>query len=362
MKILMIMYARSVGGAELEFLELAEWLSKTHTVKIIAFGGDAAVKHAGVYGNIPCEVYSFGNSKFQIAKCFATALTRNIGEPADAIITTAFLPNVLSSILSRFNGAGTISLQTVSKTMRFPAIDRMTLRSLDALIAGSNDIRQYLLNHGQRDENIHVVNNWVDLLNRSPSRAIEETRQLLGLADDDVLIGCMGRFHHQKGQEFLIAAYLQLEQTHPNLRLMLVGGGEKEKEFKELASKAQREVIFPGLVKGEEYNNLFSAIDVYVQPSRFEGLPRTLVDAMYLKKPIVASAVNGNLDAISDNVNGLTVPAEDSEAIARAISELISNPSLASALSERAHNDAVEQFGMEVQMKKIEKIIDTIIA
>ncbi len=79
----------------------------------------------------------------------------------------------------------------------------------------------------------------------------------------------------------------------PNTILLLVGNGETREELEKVVFLlGLAEVIFTGMANGDAYNNFLAAIDVYVQPSVFEGLPRTLLDAMYMGKPIVATDIN----------------------------------------------------------------------
>lgn len=356
MKLLMIMYGKDIGGAELQFIELAKELAGRHQVRLISLGGDGATKSTQLPAAIELKVYPY-SGKHSALLGLLKAWLGNLAYRPDAIITTAVFGNALGFALSIMGSPRLVSLQTVSKAMRYPRLDKFVLRRFDRLIAGSSDIRQYLIGHGQNPDRIEVVNNWVDFSNRTVTVDAETTRNKYGIEEKQTFIGCIGRLHHQKGQEFLIRAFRELRSIRPGLRLMLVGDGPNAEMLREEAKDLGESVIFAGSVVGHEYNNLLNAFDLYVQPSRFEGLPRTLLDAMYLSKPIVATAVNGNLDALRDGENGLLVPPENPAAIVLAVQSLLDAPEYSAGLARRAHQDAVTSFDMVRQLQRIERVL-----
>lgn len=355
--ILMIMYAKAVGGAELQFLELANFLAKSFRVRLICLGGDGALKNVRLSENIEIQVYPYSrgvNSLIALARAF----WENVGFPSRSIVTTSFIGNVLGFLIGKLKKARLVSLQTVSVCMRHPFIDREVLRRFDVLVAGAEDIKAYLLSHGQAKNQIQVVHNWVDFSKRTVTESAEETKARWGV-DGKLTIGCIGRLHPQKGHQFLIRAFEIMAKDKPGFRLLLVGDGELRDllEKQVIQSGLSEKVIFTGIVTGVDYNNILQAIDIYVQPSVFEGLPRTLLDAMYLCKPIVATDINGNKEAIEHMVSGLLVPPKDAKALSNAMSTLIADPELRVSLSSRASQRAKEQFEMNAQLEKIRTIV-----
>eukprot|EP00438_Fugacium_kawagutii_P000363 Skav226113 [mRNA] locus=C9191755:1656:2153:- [translate_table: standard] len=162
--------------------------------------------------------------------------------------------------------------------------------------------------------------------------------------------------HHQKGQEYLIRAFLTLSEHLSDAMLVLVGDGPLKSEMMKEAGASKR-VVFTGTVTGDDYTNLLNSFDVYVQPSRFEGLPRTLLDAMYMGLPIVASAANGMSDIIKHGENGWLVPPEDERAIVTALEYLLRNRECAQKAGKIAAHDARKNYAMSEQTAKIEQLI-----
>jgi glycosyltransferase involved in cell wall biosynthesis len=355
--ILMILYAKSVGGAELQFLELANYLSQSHRVRLVCLGGNGALKDSKVSERLEVRVYSY-NSTISALINLLRAFLGNISFSTDSIVTTSFIGNVLGFSMGLFQKVRLVSLQTVSVCICHPIVDRFVLRKFDELIAGANDIKDYLIAHGQPSSKIQVVHNWVDFSKRASNKKTSDLKAQFGV-QGKLVIGCIGRFHPQKGQVYLIKAFAKIIDIFPNTVLMLVGDGEtKEKLEKAVRDFGLSEnVIFTGTIIGDKYNDFLKAIDIYVQPSIFEGLPRTLLDAMYMGKSIVATNINGNCEAIKDEVNGLLVPSKDSNSLFLSISRLLNSQDEMKIFSREANITAVQNFSMEGQLKKISSII-----
>jgi glycosyltransferase involved in cell wall biosynthesis len=356
-RILMIMDGKCVGGAELQFIELANYLSKNHQVRLVSLGGAGALQSAQIDPRIETQVYSY-SGYLDTAKALTNVIFANLGWPAKYVVTTSFIANFLGWSIGLFRKRRLVSLQTVSNCMRNPAIDRFVLKRFDALIAGAVDIKDYLISHGQDSSRIHVVHNWVDFSKRKPSASVLDTRRKVGISDH-IIIGCIGRLHPQKGQIYLIRAFADVLAKFPNAVLLLVGDGEtrvelnKEVAFLGLSGK----VIFTGTATGDAYNNFLAAIDIYVQPSIFEGLPRTLLDAMYMGKAIVATNINGNREAIQNEVNGLLVPSENPEALSLALLRLLHDPGMRESLTKQAVKSASDNFAMTNKLREIESLL-----
>lgn len=353
----MIMYGKQVGGAELQFIELANYLADQYTVRLVSLGGDGSIHAAAVDSRIDVRAYAY-NGKFPAIPALMRAWLECLRFQAGAIITTAAIGNILGYLISLFRPARLVSLQTVSKAMKHPWLDHFVLRRFDYLVAGADDIKQYLLAHGQRNEKIKVIHNWVDFSKRTRPLAPDEAKAKFGAADK-LVIGCVGRLHPQKGQVFLIRAFAKLVDNLPDSVLLLAGDGPEKSSLEAEVALAglQDRVLFLGEIKGDDYNAVYSAIDIYVQPSVFEGLPRTLLDAMFFGKPIIATDANGNREAIIHNDNGLLVPIQDTEALYTALVQMVTHAEERQSLSLSAKRAVTERFEMQSQMSKIEQLL-----
>ncbi|MEL6869980.1 MAG: glycosyltransferase family 4 protein [Pseudomonadota bacterium] len=136
------------------------------------------------------------------------------------------------------------------------------------------------------------------------------------------LIGHVGALVEQhKGQDLLI----EVARRHSEWQFMLVGDGADEAQLKRRAAGLAN-VWFTG--RTDDVASHLAACDVFAFPSRHEGLGSTLIDAMFIEVPIVATAVGGIPDLIEDDVNGLLVPPDSVDALDAAIARLLDDPAL----------------------------------
>jgi len=181
----------------------------------------------------------------------------------------------------------------------------------------------------------------------------EERRREFAFHPSHVVIGMVGRFHLQKGHEYLIEAMPKVFNGHPEARFLLVGEGE----LLERCRRKVSELALDGCVRfaGARYDvpELLAAMDIFVLPSLWEGLPLTLLEASSAGKAIVATDVEGNRELIQDGVNGFLVPPRDPESLATALARLLENEQLRTALGMRAKAIALEEYDAK-------RMVDTI--
>lgn len=119
--------------------------------------------------------------------------------------------------------------------------------------------------------------------------ARREIRAKYGIAEDDFVIGHVGRFYPQKNHEFLVDVFCEVRQQNPKAKLLLLGDGPLQEKIRQKVETLgiAESVIFAGLQK--DTAPFYSAMDVFVFPSLWEGLPLTLVEAQYAGLPCVVS-------------------------------------------------------------------------
>ena len=208
------------------------------------------------------------------------------------------------------------------------------LRRVDRLIAVSQDLRTAVFNLvGVRQ--ICIAKNGADR-DRFRSISKDEARSRLELPSDKKIILFVGNLFAVKGIEFLLAAISQVKRR--DLRLYLLGDGHLREEL--AATARQLEVddlcLFMGQRPHDEVPVWLSAADCLVLPSLSEGFPTILVEAMMSGTPVVATAVGGVPEIVEHRKTGLLVPPRDPPALARAISELLTDQALAGTITENA--------------------------
>ena len=176
----------------------------------------------------------------------------------------------------------------------------------------------------------------------------EKIKESLGISNKRV-IGVVGRLRSEKGHPVLLNAMGDIIKVLPDSVLLIVGDGPDRVHLEEMA----KELGIHGYVKWlgqrdpDEVVELYGIMDVVAVPSLFEGFGLTAAEAMAAGRPVVASKVDGLMEVIRDGLNGLFVSPGDSQAVARAILELLLNPEKAASMGARGRQLVVNEFSLE---------------
>lgn len=218
-------------------------------------------------------------------------------------------------------------------------------RLADKLIAVSNATAQEAkLFYGLSDEKVKAIPNGVDLakLSEDPSR------------EERGLILSVGRLVWRKGFHYLINAMPRVLSSFPNAKLCIVGEGPERAHLNRQVKKLRIEnsVNILDMMARSKLDSLFLKSAVYVQPSLYEPLATTVLEAMSFGKAIVATRVVGLPEAIQDKVNGLLVEPEDSDQLSDAIITLLSDPILREKLGRESLSKVERKFSWDVIAKQ----------
>ena len=157
-----------------------------------------------------------------------------------------------------------------------------------------------------------------------------------------------GTWIKRKGIEDLVPAFTALASLHANLTLTILAAGVSEAEVRSTFPEGIRSRVFCASTQSEIENiTVYSASDIYVLPSLFEGTPLTLVEAMMSGMPIVTSATCGMKDVIRHEENGLLVPTRSPERTMAAIERLLNDAQLRARLGRAAQREAMEKYSWE---------------
>lgn len=182
---------------------------------------------------------------------------------------------------------------------------------------------------------VHVVPNGIDESRILPIRDRAVTRREWGISDDAPVIGFLGRLAPIKGADLFFQMALRLGREFPELHAVLVGEGQQREELEARArGMGLGQIHFLG--HREDIGDTLRAIDVVVMPSRHEGLPLILLEAMAAGRPIVASAVGGIPEVVENGRSALLVPPGSVDALTQATRTVLIDPPRAEALAQTA--------------------------
>jgi N-acetyl-alpha-D-glucosaminyl L-malate synthase BshA len=204
-------------------------------------------------------------------------------------------------------------LTILSGSLFIRPVLKWVLNRTDRIIAVSNYMKTLLVDMEVPEEKIRVIYNGVD-----PQAPAE---------DGEGRVIYIGALVHQKGVDILLNSFKKIKETHPDLKLVIVGDGPERENLEGLAEKLGLTIIeFTGYL--EDLDQVFTSKSILVLPSRKEGFGIAVLEAMARGVPVVASKTGGVLEIVEDGRNGLFFSKEHPESLADAVIKLLDDSKL----------------------------------
>jgi PEP-CTERM/exosortase A-associated glycosyltransferase len=202
-------------------------------------------------------------------------------------------------------------------------LETQLLKRADAVSTICQGLRDEIIGRGIREEHVTVIPNAVDIQSFSEPRSKDmQLANALGLIDS-IVLGFIGSFYRYEGIDLLIEALPHIIPEHPNVKVLLVGGGPHEPELRKATASARLDpyIVFTGRVKHADVNRYYDLVDIFVYPRRRKRLtefvtPLKPLEAMASRTVVLASDVGGHKELINDGETGYLFPADDATALA----------------------------------------------
>jgi glycosyltransferase involved in cell wall biosynthesis/thymidylate kinase len=190
---------------------------------------------------------------------------------------------------------------------------------------------------------------------------LREIREGLGINNDEIVIGNVSKIQERKGFNYFLEAAKKIIVEYDNVRFIIVGNGPDEKQLKERCRKMglDKRVIFTGYCRDVE--NMFAIMDIKVLTSLWEGLPRVLVQAAAVGKPMVSFDVDGAWEIIKEGVNGYIVPIRDVDALVDRIKYLIDNQEIRKSMGKKSRELLNDSWNYRKMVAEIEELYQELI-
>jgi glycosyltransferase involved in cell wall biosynthesis len=217
--------------------------------------------------------------------------------------------------------------------------DKITFGYRDNTIACSMPVFHSLIEvlklNREISQNITVIENCIDELSLFPRKTKEIIRKEIGLDRNDLVFINVASLTEQKGHKYLIRAFSKIAQDYNNAKLLLIGEGNFRNEITSLIWKynISGEVFLLGLQ--EDVFSLLNASDIFVLPSLWEGLPMVLLEAMYMKLPVIVTNVGVMKSIVKHTVNGLLVNPGDDDDLYGKMKYIIDNQNIRNKLGKK---------------------------
>jgi glycosyltransferase involved in cell wall biosynthesis len=349
-RVVYLAHTLAVGGAEEMVLSLVRYLPSEFEPVVVC------IDHAGSMG---VEIQKTG------VEFHALGLQPGLRRPVDLWRLQQFIHSIEPTIVHTFLLTASLYGRFASMLARVPivigtevniyerkqplhrAAERWLMQHTDAVVASAESVRDFYIKQVIADpDKVVVIYNAVDWSQLQASRSRDEIRAAFGVPSDAPLAGIIARLTEQKAHRVLFDALVSKPELSA-LHVLVVGDGELREDLKRRVEQLNLggRVHFAGARR--DLGNILGAIDMFLMPSLWEGLPLSLVLAMGASLPVVASRVAGIPEVVRDGVSGLLVKPGDAADLANALMRLLQDSSLRSNLGHAASAFVRPRFGVD---------------
>jgi glycosyltransferase involved in cell wall biosynthesis len=253
-------------------------------------------------------------------------------------------------------------ISTVHSSRVRPSEDQEELRRLtfciNHLVVVSRAIDEKVVGEGRTNAPRSLIYNGVDLERYDHQEPCCTLRDEYGMEPGAPIVGVVGRLELEKGHPTLLEAWPLVLAEQPGAYLMIVGEGSRLDALHAIAreERIERHVIFTG--RRDDIPAITAAFDVAVLPSYREAQGLTILEAMALSRPVVASNVGGIPEMVEDGVTGLLVPPHDPPALAAAIVRLLADHQLADMVARAGHDLVHDRFCIQLMVNAVQELYD----
>jgi glycosyltransferase involved in cell wall biosynthesis len=224
------------------------------------------------------------------------------------------------------------------------------------LVSVSNKTSEQAVRAGIKPEHIIAIPNGIPPMGPA---ALDrgKRRGELGLADTDVMLLSVGRLVYQKGHEFLVRAMPGVLSQVPGVKVMICGDGPLRAELEAEIARLQLTASVSLQGNQSEITRFLDSADIFVLPSRWEGLPVALLEAMGSGLPVVATHVEGVEEVVQDQVHGFLVPPEDPAALEQALLKLVPRTELRDKMGRAARKRIEESYTIDIMCERYRSVM-----
>lgn len=229
------------------------------------------------------------------------------------------------------------------RTRLVEAIDAAVLHGCDKVVGVSNSVAESMRRVLVSSHRVEVIPNGIDLSGFRTDLKGNEVRSSLGIPQGVPVIGAVGRLDIQKGHDRLIEAAKKITDAGQEAYYVILGEGVERQRLEALVRDLglTSRVLLPGY--RSDVRSCLAMMDVFAMPSRREGTPMALLEAMAMNKPVVATAVGGVPDVLTDGIDGMVLR-EDGSGLSEALLKLLRDPAFAMQIARAGRRRVENEF------------------
>jgi glycosyltransferase involved in cell wall biosynthesis len=348
------------GGQEIRILTEAQGMVRRgHRITLLC-PADATIHREGIASGLEVVALPIGRKK----PSGIAAVRRWLAEHSVDIVNThsstdAWLVALAGSFSK--NAPPMVRTRHISASVPNNAATRWLYGAASKHIVTTGErLRNALIDHNGFDpQRITSVPTGIDTRRYLPGDRRAARRQL-GLPVDAHTVGIVATLRSWKGHSYLLEAFAGLGDQ--SACLLIVGDGPQRTALDKLVGEfgLRKRVVMPG--NQSDVVPWLQALDVFVLPSYSnEGVPQAILQAMSCGIPVVSTSIGSILEAVRDGETGLIVPERQADALRAALEKLLGNAELRLRFGDAARKVAVEKFGTELMLDKMEAVFSAVV-
>ncbi|MGE5329744.1 MAG: glycosyltransferase family 4 protein [Deltaproteobacteria bacterium] len=346
--ILLITPVFEQGGTETYIINLIEYLNKNNYSPIVMSDGGVREKELISIGVEHIKVDCLRKkSIFNLLKALHKIVPVLKNEEIQLIHASSVYTTIISKIASVLCFRRKIKVFMTLHGGPTKDIEKKSARILnifaDKVIALSEQGNTLLIKHGLKKDKIVIINNGV--------KSLENMKRN---KTDKIVIGSSGRLSKEKGYEYLIEAASKINL--PDIEFWIAGDGSLKAEFEKMLKDAGMTDKFKLLGFTDQISKVLNNIDIFILPSLWEGFGISIIEAMSLGKPVIATNVGGIPEVLGDC--GLLINPANVDEIANSIKLLVENEEMRKELGQKAKERFNNNFTQEIMGEKTIRVYE----
>jgi glycosyltransferase involved in cell wall biosynthesis len=367
MRIDLVITELYVGGAERCLTELALMLyrggDRVRVASIAPLPTGQQARLVQRLSEAGIEVYSAGGARpWQAARAFASLRRWLAADRPDVVQTMLFHANVLGTWAARSAGVSACvgGMRVAEPKPHRLWLERQAVRRMDAVVCVSESVRQFAVAaFGTALPAVSVIGNAIDQA-AVDAIPLADWSEFGWPADASVLL-YVGRLHPQKGVDLLAAVVEPLLASQPEMRCLIVGEGPLRESLQQVAER-----VGPARMQLAGWRadalSLLKACRVVVLPSRYEGMPNVVLEAMACGKPVAVSRVEGVEELLGDLALTQTYPPADGAALRAVLERLWGDQQEAESLGQANRRRAAEIHDLRGMANRYRQLYQALVA
>ena len=273
-------------------------------------------------------------------------------EGIDIISTHSGRDSFLAGIAGRLSKRKPRIVRT--RHLALPITSKITYGLLPHMVVTTSEfVRKYLISEGIKPEKIIACPTGIDIDSFDPGKVTGTLKKEMGLDNRSPLIGIVAILRLKKGHHILLEAAPMVLKEFPEAVFVFAGDGPQRRNLSRRIKDQglSEKVIMLGL--RNDVSNIMKSLDVLVLPTLQESLAQSILQAMAMEKPVVATNVGGVGEAVKDGVNGYLVEPNNPAALANAVIKILRDREMAAAMGARGREMVRQGFTLEGMYEKM---------